>query len=273
MKLDIEPLKQLVIDAAEQEIMPLYQQIESSTKPDGSLITAADIALQRRLRSALAELYPEIPFLGEEMSESEQQALLTDSSSGIWCLDPLDGTSNFVAGMPCFAVSLAYLEDGETKLGVIYDPVRKECFSAKVGEGAWLNEKRLTLDESATELADCVAMVDLKRLPPILGCNLATQPPYRSQRSIGSIALDWCWLAAGRLQLYLHGGQRLWDFAAGRLIFSEAGGIYTLTDGIEQRSGYNQDLSLKVAKAALNRSLFKKWEGWIEQHHREAPPR
>ncbi len=270
--MEIEPLKRLIIDAAEAEIMPLYQQIESSIKPDGSLITAADIALQHHLRSALAERYPGIPFLGEEMSELEQQALLTDPGRGIWCIDPLDGTSNFVAGMPCFAVSLAYLEDGETKLGVIHDPVRGECFHAQAGEGAWLNGKRLMLDESATELAECVAMVDLKRLPPNLGCNLAIRPPYRSQRSIGSVALDWCWLAAGRLQLYLHGGQRLWDFAAGRLIFSEAGGLYTLADGIGQESGYNQDLAPKVAKAALNRPLFEKWEGWIEQHHHAVPP-
>ncbi len=266
MAFDLNFLKQLIIDSADLEVMPLYRQSESSFKPDGSLVTNADLALQRRVSTALAQYYPDIPFLGEEMPEEEQEYLLSHSKEGFWCLDPLDGTANFVAGMPCFAVSLAYLQQGKTKLGIIYDPVRQECFSAEAGEGAWLNGKRLTIHAAENDLADAVAMVDLKRLPAQLACNLATDPPYRSQRSIGSVALDWCWLAAGRLQLYLHGGQRLWDFAAGRLIFSEAGGRYTLTDEIRQGAAYTQDLRPKVAKAALNAQLFEKWERWIEQH-------
>ncbi|HIJ48044.1 MAG TPA: inositol monophosphatase family protein, partial [Gammaproteobacteria bacterium] len=152
------------------------------------------------------------------------------------------------------------------QLGIIYDPIRQECFSAQKGVGAWLNGKPLSLNAAAIELADCVAMVDLKRLPATLACNLATQPPFRSQRSIGSVALDWCWLAAGRLQLYLHGGQRLWDFGAGRLIFAEAGGNFSLADEIKQSAGYTQDLQPKVAKAALNLQLFEQWVEWIEVH-------
>ena len=266
MQFDLDFLKQLIIDSAHLEVMPLYQQSESSVKPDGSLITDADLALQRRVSTALSQHYPEIPFLGEEMPEEEQAYLLSHSSEGFWCLDPLDGTSNFVAGMPCFAVSLAYLRQGKTELGIIYDPVRKECFSAQAGQGAWLNGRCLEIHASEMGLTDGVAMVDFKRLPAQRACNLATNPPYRSQRSIGSVALDWCGLAAGRLQLYLHGGQRLWDFAAGRLIFAEAGGYYTLTDEIRQGAVYTEDLHPKVAKAALNGRLFEKWEAWIERH-------
>lgn len=269
MQLDLELLERIVIESAEEEIIPLYQQVESSAKADGSLVTAADLAIQRRIAASLSQHYPDTPLLGEEMSAEAQQALLNDSGTGIWCLDPLDGTSNFVAGMPCFAVSLAYLQQGETQLGIIYDPIRKECFSARSGEGAWLNGQRLQLKQQGSALADCVAMVDLKRLPHQLACKLATDPPYRSQRSIGSVALDWCWLAAGRIQLYLHGGQRLWDFAAGRLIFSEAGGAYTLEDRIERGAGYTDDLHPKVGKAALNQALFDRWGEWIEQHHFE----
>ncbi|HIJ22124.1 MAG: inositol monophosphatase family protein [Gammaproteobacteria bacterium] len=266
MRIELEPLQQLIIESAEQEILPRYQKIESSAKADGTLVTEADIGMQRRVSDALSQLYPGVPFLGEEMSAEAQQQLLDNSSAGIWCLDPLDGTSNFVAGMPCFAVSLAYLQAGETQLGIIYDPIRQECFSAQKGVGAWLNGKPLSLNAAAIELADCVAMVDLKRLPATLACNLATQPPFRSQRSIGSVALDWCWLAAGRLQLYLHGGQRLWDFGAGRLIFAEAGGNFSLADEIKQSAGYTQDLQPKVAKAALNLQLFEQWVEWIEVH-------
>ncbi len=241
MQLELDVLRALIIDSANAEILTRYQQIEGSAKEDGSLVTA----LTRR--------YPEIPFLGEEMSGAQQQALLErslESEQGLWCLDPLDGTANFVAGMPCFAVSLAYLQGGESRLGIIYDPVREECFSAVAGEGAWLNGRRLQLSERVTVLEQCVAMVDLKRLPTTLACNLASRPPYRSQRSIGSVALDWCWLAAGRLQLYLHGGQRLWDYAAGQLIFAEAGGHLRLADGGGGDARYTQDLRPKVATGA-----------------------
>ncbi len=268
MQFDLDFLKQLIIDSARAEILPRYQQIESSTKADGTLVTEADLGVQHRIQQGLSERYPTIPFLGEEMSTEAQQALLDNSAEGLWCLDPLDGTSNFVAGMPCFGVSLAYVQDGETRLGIIYDPIREECFSAVKGEGAWLNGKRLLLNDETASLSDCIAMVDMKRLAPPLACNLVTKAPYRSQRSIGSVALEWCWLAAGRAQLYLHGGQRIWDFGAGRLIFAEAGGSFTLTDGMAQGSGYTLDLNQKVAKAALNPTLLTQWEVWIEQSSR-----
>ncbi len=266
MRFDIAQLTQLITDIANQELIPRYQQTESSIKADGTLVTAADLAIQQRISAALSKSYPDIPFLGEEMSADEQLQIMHESDRGFWCLDPLDGTANFVAGMPCFAISLAYLQGGETILGIIYDPIRKECFHAQTGQGAWLNGRQLKLEDGISDLSDTVAMVDLKRLPAILACNLASYPPYRSQRSIGSVALDWCWLAAGRLQLYLHGGQRLWDFAAGRLIFSEAGGSFSLRDNIELSTPYTQNLQPKVAKAAVNQTLFKLWNTWIEQH-------
>ncbi len=266
MQFDLDFLKQLIIDSAKAEILPRYQQIESSTKADGTLVTEADIGLQRRIEQGLSERYPEIPFLGEEMSTEAQQALLDNSADGLWCLDPLDGTSNFVAGMPCFGVSLAYVQAGETRLGIIYDPIRDECFSAVKGEGAWLNGKRLELRDETASLSDCIAMVDMKRLAAPLATSLVTEPPYRSQRSIGSVALEWCWMAAGRAQLYLHGGQRIWDFGAGRLIFAEAGGSFTLSDEMAQGSGYTLDLKQKVAKAALHPALFAQWEAWLEAH-------
>ena len=266
MEFDITLLKQLVIDTAKQELIPRFQRTDSNLKANGTLVTAADLAIQQRLAETLARLHPEIPLLGEEMPPEQQQRVMHSSDSGFWCLDPLDGTANFVAGMPCFAISLAYLQQGETRLGIIYDPLRDECFHAQAGRGAWLNEHPLALDQTTSKLADCVAMVDFKRLPAGLATHLATRPPFRSQRSIGSVALDWCWLAAGRLQLYLHGGQRLWDYAAGRLIFAEAGGTYALSDGIYRSSGLTPDLRPKVARAAVNQQLFTLWADWLERH-------
>jgi myo-inositol-1(or 4)-monophosphatase len=266
MGFDIEKLNQLVIDTAKQELIPRFQRTESNLKADGTLVTAADLAIQQRIGEVLSRLYPEIPLLGEEMSGAEQQQVLNHSDKGFWCLDPLDGTANFVAGMPCFAISLAYLQGGETRLGIVYDPLREECFHAQTGQGAWLNHQPLKLNRSQTELANCVAMVDFKRLPERLAAHLATHPPYRSQRSIGSVALDWCWIAADRFQLYLHGGQRLWDYAAGRLIFAEAGGASRLSDEIHHASDQTYDLRPKVAKAAVNQQLFAAWDEWLEGH-------
>jgi myo-inositol-1(or 4)-monophosphatase len=260
-------LRGLIIEGAEAEILPRFQHIESRKKADGSLVTEADLSMQRRVREQLAKRHPEIPLLGEEMSTEEQAQVLTDSEHGFWCLDPLDGTANYVAGMPCFATSLAYIRQGKVRIGIIYDPLRKECFHAVRDEGAWLNNDRLQLSTSAKELAGCVAMVDFKRLSQPLASQLATRPPYRSQRSIGSVALDWCWLAAGRLQLYLHGGAKLWDYAAGSLIYQEAGGHYRLTPGhvsLPQQTALT--LQPCMAVAAPNQALFDAWSGWLQEY-------
>ena len=261
MGFDIVRLNQLVIDTAKQELIPRFQRTDSNLKADGTLVTAADLAIQQRIGEVLARLYPDIPFLGEEMSGADQQQVMNDSEQGFWCLDPLDGTANFVAGMPCFAISLAYINEGETRLGIIYDPLRDECFHAQTGRGAWLNQQPLKLKHSQTGLADSVAMVDFKRLPDRLASNLATRPPYRSQRSIGSVALDWCWIAAGRGHVYLHGKQRIWDFAAGSLILAEAGGHAVTLEGEEV---YRADITPRSAVAALDAGLFREWCEWLE---------
>lgn len=267
MRIDIELLKKLVIETASQELMPRFQKIEGRKKADGSLVTEADLAVQQRLKQYLSEEYPLIPLLGEEMSLEEQQHVLQNSTNGFWCLDPLDGTSNYVAGTPCFATSLAYIHAGVVQIGIIYDPLRDECFYAEKGEGAWLNGERLRLENSTDQLAGCVAMVDFKRLTPALATQLATRPPYRSQRSIGSVALDWCWLAAGRLEVYIHGGSKLWDYAAGSLIYSEAGGRYRLTQGHVSLAATDKlGLQPSMAVAAANASLFEDWIGWLSQY-------
>lgn len=267
VSIDATNLRDLVIDAAEAEILPRFQQIRSHRKADGSLVTEADLAVQRRLTEQLKAIYPEIPLLGEEMTPAEQRRVMHSAKEGFWCLDPLDGTSNYVAGMPCFATSLAYIRDGAVRIGIIYDPLRKECFHALEGGGSWLNGERLQLAPRVRELKSCVAMVDFKRLTHRLASELATHPPYRSQRSIGSVALDWCWLAAGRLQLYLHGGAKLWDYAAGSLIYREAGGCFRLTHGhvsLPEEDG----LALQpcMAVAAADETLFRAWREWLEQY-------
>jgi myo-inositol-1(or 4)-monophosphatase len=267
IRMNIQWLCQLVRESAELELLPRFQQVASRRKEDGSLVTEADLAVQQRIKDSLLAEYPQIPLLGEEMSGEEHRRILHDSPTGFWCLDPLDGTSNYVAGMPCFATSLAYLLDGEVRIGIIYDPLRDECFHAIAGEGAWLNGQRLQLTSPVGRLDQCLAMVDFKRLTPKLASQLASDPPYRSQRSIGSVALDWCWLAAGRVELYLHGGAKLWDYTAGSLIHRQAGGALMLTAGhVSLPSEGPLGLQPRMAIAAANSSLLNEWHGWLRQY-------
>jgi myo-inositol-1(or 4)-monophosphatase len=264
---ELAALRGLVREAARQELMTRFTAVRAETKADGSLITAADLAMQRRLQAELAARWPAVALLGEEMDIAEQRRLLEASGSGLWCLDPLDGTSNFAAGVPFFAVSLALIQDGAVQAGVVYDPVRDECFSALRGRGAWLGEQALHARSWPSSLADALAMVDLKRLPAGL-IEAVARPPYRSQRSFGSVALDWCWIAAGRCQVYLHGGQRLWDYAAGRLVLAESGAAGGVLEAYRGDWASGLSLSPRIALAATHADLLHEWRAWIAAHAR-----
>jgi myo-inositol-1(or 4)-monophosphatase len=239
-----------------KEILPRFRHSLPQEKADGSIITAADLQCQSWLSQALQERWPGLPLLGEEMSDKRQAELLTQSYSGLWVLDPLDGTANFAAGFPVFSVSLALVVSGSVVQGVVYDPVRDECFYAEAGKGAWLNGETLKLAGAQVDLEASIALVDFKRLSPRLAAALATDPPFRSQRSLGSVAIDWCWLAAGRAQIYHHGGQSLWDYAAGRLIFLEAGGHCLIPEA-------RLSLQKQEAVAALSSERLKEWHDWL----------
>ncbi|HQV09658.1 MAG TPA: inositol monophosphatase, partial [Thauera sp.] len=179
----------------------------------------------------------------------------------LWCIDPIDGTTNFANGIPLFAVSIAYLIDHEPVIGVVYNPITDESFYAARGAGAFLNGTELPLRAGATSLRDAVAGVDFKRISHHLGDELAVRPPYYSQRNFGSSALEWCFVAAGRLDVYLHGGQMLWDYAAGRLILAEAGGRAEALDGGHLMSG---PAIKRGVIAATSPALFTEWSAWIK---------
>jgi myo-inositol-1(or 4)-monophosphatase len=259
----LESLCSLLRAVAEDEILSRFRHVASRAKADGSLITEADLAVQRRVIAALRELTPETPVLGEEMSTEQQRRLLSDADGGVWCLDPLDGTTNFASGFPYFSISLALLKSGEAQLGLVYDPTRGECFSAERGAGAWLDGEALRQASDLDVLGGCVALVDLKRLTARDLARMGADAPFRSQRNLGSVALDWCWIAAGRGQLYLHGGQKLWDYAAGSLIASEAGAAARLMrrDGTLPPAGIS--LEPRLAVAASNGGLLARWLAWL----------
>jgi myo-inositol-1(or 4)-monophosphatase len=260
---DLAELRSVVRRAADKELMSRFRDVVASKKRDGSVITEADLAMQQRLQDALSAGWPGLALLGEEMGATEQQRLLERQQSGLWCLDPLDGTSNFAAGIPFFAVSLALLGDGAVQAAVVLDPVSGECFSALRGAGAWLDDEPLRASAEPQRLADAMAMVDLKRLPPGMIHMLATQAPYRSQRSFGSVALDWCWVASGRCQVYLHGGQKLWDYAAGSLILAESGAVGGLLSEYDGKWLEGLSLTPRIAVAATHDGLLEQWRAWI----------
>ncbi|MFT7413676.1 MAG: myo-inositol-1(or 4)-monophosphatase [Methylophagaceae bacterium] len=259
MNIDLEQLKDIVITASKEELLPRFNSVKRNYKHDGSVVTEADLVMQARLTSRLKAAYPDIALLGEEMSAEQQQALLA-SDIPLWCLDPVDGTSNFAAGVPYFCVSLALIENGVITVGLVYDPIREECFSAQRGQGAYLNNERLSAEDTGLPLKEAIAMIDFKRLTPELATKLVTHRPYGSQRSLGSIALELCWIAAGRGHIYLHGKQQLWDYAAAQLILSEAGALALTLEGEPLRSNSLKPIS---TIAALDESLFDDWATYL----------
>ncbi|MDX8408236.1 MAG: inositol monophosphatase family protein [Mariprofundaceae bacterium] len=213
-----------IIEAAGKNIiMPAFREkIVAASKSDGSVVTDTDIACQRFIERGLADLEAGIPFLGEEMYESDQIQRLNEKAGRYWCLDPLDGTTNFVAGIPVFGTSLALVDHGHPVLACIHDPVRGETFTAIRSHGACLNAAPIR-GATETELASAVGFIDFKRLGSSHKQAMLGKGLYRSQRNIGTCALEWAWLAAGRGHFILHGGEKLWDFAAGSLIALESG--------------------------------------------------
>ena len=244
---------------AAEEIMPRYMKVAHQHKSDGSLCTDADTAAQEALTRKLQAIL-NVPVIGEEMGEAEQVESWTGGKDGVWCIDPIDGTSNFVRGLGYFAVSVALIREGRSVLGVVHNPVADETFAAELGRGSFLNGEQLVSRTVATTLSSALANVDMKRIGGKLVAQLAVTPPYCSQRNFGASALDWCYTAAGRYDVYLHGGQKLWDYAAGSLVLHEAGGRACCLDCDDFDQG---DVWQRSVIAALDPVLFEEWKSWI----------
>jgi myo-inositol-1(or 4)-monophosphatase len=259
MPYSMEHLKAVIVSAAKEELLPRFENVERRYKADKSVVTEADLVMQERIVERLTKQWPETTVLGEEMFAQEQQEMLAGDAP-VWCLDPVDGTGNFVTGIPYFCVSLALIHKGKVQLGVVYDPMRDEFFAASQENGASLNGKPLQLQESGLRLSQSIALVDFKRLKRDLATRLVSHIPYASQRSFGSVALDWCWLAAGRGHVYLHGRSHIWDYAAGNFIFHAAGGHSSTLQG---EAIFVDALKPRSAVAAVDASLFAEWTTYL----------
>jgi myo-inositol-1(or 4)-monophosphatase len=250
---------------ATREVLPRYRNVDATLKPDGSVVTEADIASQEALVGMLRAI-EDVAVIGEEMHAREQQAVF-DAGGRFWCVDPLDGTSNFSRGVPFFAISVALMEDARPIFGVVLDPVRDEAFHAVRGGGAWWNDARLELPQAAPALADAIAEVSLRRETKALRPALKTRKPYRRRLTSGSSALSWCHLAAARIDVMLHSGQKMWDYAAGALILEEAGGCASTLENDDFWSG---PVWRRSVLAARSRPLLEEWKDWVRREHQSA---
>lgn len=252
---DLIAVQEIIRTATENSLSVYYTRSTADYKRDGSIVTDADLMMQQALTSALAERYPQLQMLGEEICEPLQREVLLGHGD-FWCLDPIDGTTNFHATMPLFSVSLGLISDGEVVLGIVYDPNRREFFGALRNQGLWLNGERFERPAQPQLLGDCIAFVDFKRLSSSVASKLVQQPPYKSQRNIGTCALEWAWLAAGRGHLLVHGSERMWDYSAGVLLTQEAGGLSETFDG---EPVYKQSLEARSVIATSHPALFAQW--------------
>ncbi len=255
----LKQLEQLIPAISNKILNDFFNQTTAETKTDGSIVTEADLAMQNAISAELLKLAPDIPLLSEEMTTQEQTDVVTNCPS-YWCLDPVDGTNNFHHGVPLFAVSLALIVDKQLGLGIIYDPVRKETFSALKGSGLRINGYKYEPPKQTEELGLCLASVDFKRLNSNMKLRLCQTMPFKSQRNIGTCALEWAWLAAGRTQLLLHGGEKFWDYAAGCLLLAEANGVSS-TDTLQPV--FNNSLENRPIIAAITNSLHQSWSAFL----------
>jgi myo-inositol-1(or 4)-monophosphatase len=206
----LEEVKRLVVEAGELA-RQLSEGFTIETKGDETFVTTADKAVESFLREQLARLLPESGFFGEEEGYTHRHAPL------LWAIDPIDGTSNYVFGIPLWGVSVALVEDATLHTGVIYLPMLRELYWAQSGQGAYLNGKRIravdseqfTSEEVICYASDAVTVDLLGRLPG-------------KPRCFGSAVVKLAWTAAGRVRGAISLG-RLYDLAAGELLCHEAG--------------------------------------------------
>ena len=191
---------------------------------------------------------------------SEERGALEGKDSDIqWVIDPLDGTTNFVKGLPHFSVSIAIRVKNRTEVGVVYDPIRNELFTAVRGEGAKLNEVRLRVD-SQNELNGAILATGFPfKQPSLMPTQLAIMNNLIDEaadfRRTGSAALDLCYVASGRVDGYFEMGLKPWDCAAGDLIVREAGGLVC---DFNAGHGYLRSGNIVAAPARILKEMLNK---------------
>ena len=200
------------------------EHLQAATKSPGDFVSKADLRAEKIIREELEQARPYYGWVGEESEE-----VIGKDPTRRWIVDPLDGTSNFLHGIPHWAISIALEHKKEVVIGVIYDPIKDECYVAEKGNGAWLNEKRLRVSgrENMLEMlfATGIPFANKAGLSSTLQEINQLMPKCSGLRRNGAAALDLAYVAAGRLDGYWERGLNSWDIAAGILIVRESGGL------------------------------------------------
>ena len=234
-----------VLRAGEIQMARLGTGMEISKKGAINLVTQVDLEVEMMFRQMIAARFPTHDVLAEELQ--------TDAETGQtparhrWVFDPIDGTINYAHGLPIFCASLALEVDGQPEVGAVYDPNRKELFTAEKGGGAWLNGAPLHVSMAST-LLDSVLCTGFpydvhETLDEVVGLFAEFVGRARAVRRLGSAALDLCYVAAGRLDGFWEQRLEAWDVSAGSLIVEEAGGRVTGLDATPFSSHSGQVLA------------------------------
>jgi myo-inositol-1(or 4)-monophosphatase len=222
------------------------------------LVTEVDVAVEQMFRGMVAERFPDHVVLAEELGGGELPA-----GRPCWIFDPLDGTTNYAHGFPVFASSLALEIDGRVVVGAVYDPTRKELFTATLGGGAYLNGVPMRVS-STDSLIDALLVTGFpysvhEERADLVSLFSAFLAEAQAVRRLGSAALDICYVAAGRMDAFWEQHLKPWDMAAGALMLTEAGGRLTGVDGqpFDVRKG-----QLMASNGALHERLLEVVRRW-----------
>lgn len=229
------------------------EQLQVSLKGPANFVSAADTRAEEILHRELSRARPGYGLLFEERGEIEGA-----DRTHRFIVDPLDGTTNFLHGIPHFAISIGLERDGELVAGLIYNPANNECFTAERGKGAFLNDRRIRVS-ARTELADCILATGiphrgrpdhdgfLRELGAVMGTTAGV-------RRMGAAALDLAYVAAGRFDGFWERNLRAWDLAAGIVILREAGGFISDADGKDR---VLETGNVVAGNEAIHRALLK----------------
>ena len=239
-------------DRVGQYVLQAYTHLgkhQVREKTPGDYVSDVDLEAQRRIIEQIQRTFPDHAILAEELEQSVGPA----DAEHLWIIDPIDGSNNFVRGVPHFAIAIAHRFRGRTEQAVVFDPVRNEMFSAVHGKGAFLNDTRIRANQRK-QLAGSLVLTALPFANRALTqASLQVLEALYNQvqdvRMSGSAALDLAWVAAGRADWYFETGLQPWDMAAGALLVREAGGLVTDLSGGER---WYQEGALLAGNLKLN---------------------
>ena len=211
------------------------EKLQVSKKSQRDFVTNADLKIEKIIIEELEKARPNFSFISEERGQKKNKDI-----ENIWIIDPIDGTTNFLHGIPHFAISIALQVEGEIKVGLIFDPIKNEIFYAEKDCGAFLNNNRMRVSKKSV-LDECLFASNTEGLKSIY--------PKLNLRNTGCAALDLAYVGCGRLDGYFHNKINIWDIAAGKIIIEEAGG---------KVSDINQFNINEIDIRAANSNIFEK---------------